>query len=445
MIRSYNVKLAAGLLALSMGACGGDDDDKEVVADLPLSALNLMGEACTKEGDAYKDCSRSKPSSYWQKEGSKTWNANAQVFTIENDATENNWVVKDSDGVVIENKTIELTQGMPTIIHYQNGAEIAKKHYLVAPVFFASAAWRKVETSDAEYKAETFNAVETLKVPNAKISLYFVPMESGTYDGWCEQGTTLKDYKALKAAGNIPLDWETVGGGHAGTVFGEKMTLKFVVSADHDVSLAAVDSTRNTAYNGHEKGSDSSTDETTVGGVTYTKKYFWGKGKAAGDTPDFDKNAPVVLPWVKAEESSDSAFKFVSYVTDPTLTDHDNNGPGGWTATSAGGTDMTATSGITMNVGYATIFKFESPTGNSEKHYFTAPELYKDSVFRKAMDSQGEFKADYFSAIEVLQGKWASLFMVPMKAGSYDVTCTEGSHADMGMVSKVEVVDTAPE
>ena len=272
------------------------------------------------------------------------------------------------------------------------------------PRKFASAAWRKVETSDAEYKAETFNAVETLQVSGAKISLYFVPMESGTYDGWCQIGDR-SDYKTLRAEGNVPRTYE---GGHPGEG-GAGMALKFVVSADHDVSLAAVDSTRNVDYNSHEKTGDSKTDTTTVGGTTYTKHYFWGKGDDSND-------APVVLPWVTADEDSDSAFKFSSYATNQDATGHNNNSPSTWVAT-GDATAMSETTGITMNVGYATIFKFKSPAGNSEKHYFTAPELYKNSVFRKAMDTQGEFKADYFTAVEVLKGKWTSLFMVPMVAG----------------------------
>lgn len=72
-------------------------------------------------------------------------------------------------------------------------------------------------------------------------------------------------------------------------------------------------------------------------------------------------------------------------------------------------------------------------------HYFTAPEFYKAIATRKAETKDGEFKAPYFNAIEILTGGTVELFFVPVKTGTYDVYCTIEDHRDKGMDGNIVI------
>lgn len=80
-----------------------------------------------------------------------------------------------------------------------------------------------------------------------------------------------------------------------------------------------------------------------------------------------------------------------------------------------------------------------NPSGNSSKHYFTAPEFYRSVVIRKAQDSQAEIKPLYLNAVEVLVGGSTEMFMVPTTAGTFESLCTIPGHADLGMKGSVVV------
>ncbi len=74
-----------------------------------------------------------------------------------------------------------------------------------------------------------------------------------------------------------------------------------------------------------------------------------------------------------------------------------------------------------------------------KKHYFTAAEFYKSIATRKAQSKDAEFKAPYFTAIEVAVGGTAELWFVPVKAGSYEVICTIDDHQEKGMEGVIVV------
>lgn len=72
-------------------------------------------------------------------------------------------------------------------------------------------------------------------------------------------------------------------------------------------------------------------------------------------------------------------------------------------------------------------------TGEKE-HYYTAPEFFKAIATRKAqVNKVAEFKAPYFTAIEVFKNAQAELFFVPVKRGTYPVICTIDDHREKGM------------
>ncbi len=60
----------------------------------------------------------------------------------------------------------------------------AVKHEFAASNFFASVAWRKVESAQSEIKAPFFTEIEVFA--GEKVELFFVPITPGTYDIVCE-------------------------------------------------------------------------------------------------------------------------------------------------------------------------------------------------------------------------------------------------------------------
>ena len=75
-----------------------------------------------------------------------------------------------------------------------------------------------------------------------------------------------------------------------------------------------------------------------------------------------------------------------------------------------------------------------------KKHYFTAPEFYKAIATRKVQSNKdGEIKAPYFTAIELMVGGQLDLYFVPVTKGDYPVYCTIDDHRDEGMEGKLSI------
>jgi uncharacterized cupredoxin-like copper-binding protein len=79
-------------------------------------------------------------------------------------------------------------------------------------------------------------------------------------------------------------------------------------------------------------------------------------------------------------------------------------------------------------------YKFVLKNVGEKKHYFTAPEFFKNIATRKAqVNGQAEIKADYFTALEILPGGQLDLYFVAHNKGEYPVYCTIDDHRDEGM------------
>lgn len=85
-------------------------------------------------------------------------------------------------------------------------------------------------------------------------------------------------------------------------------------------------------------------------------------------------------------------------------------------------------------------YKLELVNVGEKKHYFTAPEFYKAIATRKVQSNQdGEIKAPYFTAIELMIGGQLDLYFVPVTAGTYEVLCTIKDHRENGMESIITI------
>ena len=76
----------------------------------------------------------------------------------------------------------------------------------------------------------------------------------------------------------------------------------------------------------------------------------------------------------------------------------------------------------------------------TEKHEFTAEEFFNSIAFRKAEDASGEFKGPAPLEVEVFAGKSIELFLIPTKAGVYDLVCLITGHFEKGMFGTITVV-----
>lgn len=85
-------------------------------------------------------------------------------------------------------------------------------------------------------------------------------------------------------------------------------------------------------------------------------------------------------------------------------------------------------------------YKLELVNSGEKKHYFTAPEFYKSIATRKVQsNADGEIKAPYINAIELMVGGQLDLYFVPVTAGEFEVFCTLNDHREDGMESTITV------
>lgn len=85
-------------------------------------------------------------------------------------------------------------------------------------------------------------------------------------------------------------------------------------------------------------------------------------------------------------------------------------------------------------------YKLELVNKGEKKHYFTAPEFYKAIATRKVQSNKdGEIKAPYFTAIELMVGGQLDLYFVPVNTGEFEVYCTIKGHRDDGMEAFITI------
>lgn len=79
-------------------------------------------------------------------------------------------------------------------------------------------------------------------------------------------------------------------------------------------------------------------------------------------------------------------------------------------------------------------YKLVLKNSGEKKHYFTAPEFFKSMAMRKVQSNKdGEIKAPYLTAIELMVGGQLDLYFVPVTTGDYPVYCTIDDHREQGM------------
>lgn len=85
-------------------------------------------------------------------------------------------------------------------------------------------------------------------------------------------------------------------------------------------------------------------------------------------------------------------------------------------------------------------YKLELKTTGQLKHEFTADAFYRSVAFRKAQDTSGEYKGPFPKEIEVFPGQQTDLYLIPTKAGEYELVCEIEGHKEAGMFGTITVV-----
>ncbi len=79
-------------------------------------------------------------------------------------------------------------------------------------------------------------------------------------------------------------------------------------------------------------------------------------------------------------------------------------------------------------------YRLELVNEGQEKHYFTAPEFFRAIATRKVQSNRdGEIKAPYFLALEIMPGGQLDLYFVPVEAGEFALYCTIDDHREQVM------------
>jgi len=83
-------------------------------------------------------------------------------------------------------------------------------------------------------------------------------------------------------------------------------------------------------------------------------------------------------------------------------------------------------------------YKLVLKNQGEKKHYFTAPEFYRAIATRKVQSNKdGEIKAPYFTALELMVNGQLDLYFVAVTKGEYPVYCTIDDHRSEGMEGKL--------
>ena len=85
-------------------------------------------------------------------------------------------------------------------------------------------------------------------------------------------------------------------------------------------------------------------------------------------------------------------------------------------------------------------YKLQITNKGRKKHYFKATKFFKSIATRKVQSEDGEIKAPYFTALEIMpKGGQLDLYFVPKESGNFDFICTIDDHEEKGMFGTIKV------
>ena len=151
-----------GVVGLLGAACGDGDSAGKIVAN--------------DDGHAH---AADEPDAHLKTEA--TYVANAADIVSAADWDSMLTVRVDMSELIFTPESLTLETGQPYKLEIVNTGTV--KHYFTAEGFYQSVAFRKAQTSEGEYKAPYFKAIEVF--PGDQVDLYFVPVVQGVFGSLC--------------------------------------------------------------------------------------------------------------------------------------------------------------------------------------------------------------------------------------------------------------------
>ncbi len=151
-----------GVVALLGAACGNGDSASKIDA-------NDGGHAHAADGEDVHLKTQA------------TYVANAADFVSAADWDSMLTVRVDMSDFIFTPASLTLETGQPYKLELVNVG--TTKHYFTAEGFYQSVAFRKAQTSEGEFKAPYFKAIEVF--PGNQVDLYFVPVIQGAFGSLC--------------------------------------------------------------------------------------------------------------------------------------------------------------------------------------------------------------------------------------------------------------------
>ncbi len=242
--------------------------------------------------------------------------------------------------------------------------------------FYQAIATRKVQTTDAEYKAPYFTAVEML-IPSAEVKeleIYFVAVLPGVYNFYCSIGT----HEANGMLGTITI---VAASGSTASDY----TLDLEVASDYDTDLAS---------DARLSGSNA----------------VWDDGTRVDITSSFTETSSTDYSFTSSFTSLTTGIGYKLTITNP-----DGNGKHYWYDEG----DVTGVGSANTDELFQTVAfrKAQDSQAEIKPYYLTAVELRGTSGSALSTD----------------------LYFVPTVAGTYDHVCTVTGHEDLGMHETITV------
>ena len=183
-----------GVVALLGAACGGEDstgnvqvgDDGDTIAVNELDARAVEGTTYVADAAGIVHVEHDGQTIAVDEldaravEGA-TYVANAADIVSAVDWDSMLTVTVGMSDFIFTPESLTLEAGQPYKLELVNVG--ATKHYFTAEGFYQSVAFRKAQTSEGEFKAPYFKAIEVF--PGDQVDLYFVPLIKGVFGSLC--------------------------------------------------------------------------------------------------------------------------------------------------------------------------------------------------------------------------------------------------------------------
>ena len=197
-IATFRIVALLAIAALAMVACEGSAGPAG-----PPGPQGLQGEtglqgpagAIGQAGSASSAVLKSLGDAHEHPGGTYIANAGDYVSAADWGAMETFTVELGEFSFSPENLTFEA--GKPYKLQIANTGDV--KHYFTAEEFYGAVAFRKAQTSEGEFKAPFFKAIEVF--PDDQVDLYFVAVVPGTYDSIC----TIRGHADAGMVGTITI------------------------------------------------------------------------------------------------------------------------------------------------------------------------------------------------------------------------------------------------